>query len=363
MDGRLPISHFATTVGARDAREAAPKGGFSANCSGSALPDPHQRRDELTTRQASLHAADRSVASPAKGFRRWASTAAFPPTPPACYRASWQLPGPDSHQQATTSLRCEINSTASPPSPGRAYQRSVTRSSSPRRPCTSALPSRSVIPTDRELPTAGRYRSPAPLAHAGYQPAPTLAEAGIIGRIANAIEPAFDDAAPRDIRRCYRLSARPTFGAPVAWSGRAHQGIRRSSSRGAALGGRQARIAVRACAGRTARPKPSTCLSRRSAASATATATSSTIATASSAAASHGITLPPAESEAATSPRRVEPEMVPEHHIVVDRTGGRRRPDLARQERSQRHRVWLPWPSLPNPLRKPKALTGLTSNT
>jgi len=25
--------------------------------------------------------------------------------PPACYRASWQLPGPDSHRQATTSLR------------------------------------------------------------------------------------------------------------------------------------------------------------------------------------------------------------------------------------------------------------------
>src|ERR1035438_8991217 len=29
----------------------------------------------------------------------------FPPTPPACYRASWQLPGPDFHRQATTSLR------------------------------------------------------------------------------------------------------------------------------------------------------------------------------------------------------------------------------------------------------------------
>src|SRR3954471_14259772 len=28
----------------------------------------------------------------------------FPPTPPACYRASWQLPGPDSHRQATTSF-------------------------------------------------------------------------------------------------------------------------------------------------------------------------------------------------------------------------------------------------------------------
>ena len=29
--------------------------------------------------------------------------------PPACYRASWQLPGPDSHRQATTSLRLTIN--------------------------------------------------------------------------------------------------------------------------------------------------------------------------------------------------------------------------------------------------------------
>ena len=28
----------------------------------------------------------------------------FPAEPPACYRASWQLPGPDSHRQATTSF-------------------------------------------------------------------------------------------------------------------------------------------------------------------------------------------------------------------------------------------------------------------
>ena len=28
----------------------------------------------------------------------------FPLTPPACYRASWQLPGPDSHRQATTNF-------------------------------------------------------------------------------------------------------------------------------------------------------------------------------------------------------------------------------------------------------------------
>ena len=36
-------------------------------------------------------------------------TGRFPPMPPACYRASWQLPGPDSHRQATTSLRLTIN--------------------------------------------------------------------------------------------------------------------------------------------------------------------------------------------------------------------------------------------------------------
>jgi hypothetical protein len=30
--------------------------------------------------------------------------ARFQTGPPACYRASWQLPGPDSHRLATTSL-------------------------------------------------------------------------------------------------------------------------------------------------------------------------------------------------------------------------------------------------------------------
>jgi hypothetical protein len=42
---------------------------------------------------------------PPKGL----STLGFDPTrfqtePPACYRASWQLPGPDLHRQVTTSL-------------------------------------------------------------------------------------------------------------------------------------------------------------------------------------------------------------------------------------------------------------------
>ena len=49
-------------------------------------------------------ATDRTLAPP-KGL----STLGFDPTrfqtePPACYRASWQLPGPDSHRQATTSM-------------------------------------------------------------------------------------------------------------------------------------------------------------------------------------------------------------------------------------------------------------------
>jgi hypothetical protein len=42
----------------------------------------------------------------------------FPPTPAACYRASWQLPGPDSHRLADASLRTHaITPRASPPPP------------------------------------------------------------------------------------------------------------------------------------------------------------------------------------------------------------------------------------------------------
>ncbi len=59
--------------------------------------------------KASCHATDRIVAPP-KGL----STLGFGPArfrtePPACYRASWQLPGPDFHRQATTSLRTRKN--------------------------------------------------------------------------------------------------------------------------------------------------------------------------------------------------------------------------------------------------------------
>ena len=38
--------------------------------------------------------------------------ARFQTKPPACYRASWQLPGPDFHRQATTSLRTRRNTMA-----------------------------------------------------------------------------------------------------------------------------------------------------------------------------------------------------------------------------------------------------------
>jgi hypothetical protein len=44
--------------------------------------------------------------------------ARFQTEPPACYRASWQLPGPDSHRQATTSL-CQITIPSSTSNAGR----------------------------------------------------------------------------------------------------------------------------------------------------------------------------------------------------------------------------------------------------
>ncbi len=78
--------------------------GLRPDFGGSALPVPHPKAGPLTTPQASLHATDRSVAPP-KGLSTLGFEARrFPLTPPACYRASWQLPGPDSHRQATTSL-------------------------------------------------------------------------------------------------------------------------------------------------------------------------------------------------------------------------------------------------------------------
>jgi hypothetical protein len=65
---------------------------------GSALPR------YLTTRQASHPATDRSVAPPTGLSTLGFDPARFQTRPPACYRASWQLPGRDSHPQAATSL-------------------------------------------------------------------------------------------------------------------------------------------------------------------------------------------------------------------------------------------------------------------
>jgi hypothetical protein len=55
------------------------------------------------------------------------STLGFDPTrfqtePPACYRASRQLPGPDSHRQATTSLRLQLSYTLTSRLAGRTNQ-------------------------------------------------------------------------------------------------------------------------------------------------------------------------------------------------------------------------------------------------
>jgi hypothetical protein len=50
--------------------------------------------------------------------------ARFQTEPPACYRASWQLPGRDSHPQATTSL-CSDQVTRSTTSKRWAHSRQV----------------------------------------------------------------------------------------------------------------------------------------------------------------------------------------------------------------------------------------------
>jgi hypothetical protein len=72
---------------------------------GSALPDTRSRRGRLrlTLRTARSHTPEGCLTLRFDPGR-------FPPKPAACYRASWQLPGPDPPRQATTSL-CWIRST------------------------------------------------------------------------------------------------------------------------------------------------------------------------------------------------------------------------------------------------------------
>ncbi len=68
------------------------------------LPPTPTGRAAITTRQASLDATDRSVAPPTGLLTLGFDPTRFQTRPPTCYRASWQLPGRDSHPQATTSL-------------------------------------------------------------------------------------------------------------------------------------------------------------------------------------------------------------------------------------------------------------------
>jgi len=68
----------------------------------------------LTTPQDSLDARNRSVAPPQGLLTLGLDPARFQTEPPACYRASWQLPGPDLHRQATTRCQTKISYIATP---------------------------------------------------------------------------------------------------------------------------------------------------------------------------------------------------------------------------------------------------------
>ena len=59
---------------------------------------------DLTTLQASLHAADWPVATPSTGCCRSASTPESRPTSGASYRGPWRLPEPDSHRAGCPEL-------------------------------------------------------------------------------------------------------------------------------------------------------------------------------------------------------------------------------------------------------------------
>ena len=57
----------------------------------------------------------RMVASPNRALDTGLRPGAFPTKPPACYRASWQLPGPDSHRLATRASDEVMTVEQSPP--------------------------------------------------------------------------------------------------------------------------------------------------------------------------------------------------------------------------------------------------------
>jgi hypothetical protein len=70
------------------------------------------RTGPLTTPQASRHATNRIIAPPCRPSTLGFGSARFRAEPPACYPASWQLPGPDFRRQATTSLRTQRSTMA-----------------------------------------------------------------------------------------------------------------------------------------------------------------------------------------------------------------------------------------------------------
>jgi hypothetical protein len=111
---------------------------------------------KLTARQTSRDAADRSLAPPVTGLSTLGfDQIGFPIQPPACYRASWQLPEPDLHRQVTTSREqvVQLNSLAVPPTPaGRTtaavHTRRLGRSEAARIAARLAVPA-ATEPSDR----------------------------------------------------------------------------------------------------------------------------------------------------------------------------------------------------------------------
>jgi hypothetical protein len=79
---------------------------FAPISRGSALPAPALTSETPNDAAGFASCYGPHRRSPKNGLLTLGSDPArFPAEPPACYRASWQLPGPDSHRQATTSLR------------------------------------------------------------------------------------------------------------------------------------------------------------------------------------------------------------------------------------------------------------------
>ena len=80
--------------------------GLHPDYGGSALPCPAlNRRERLRRRRLRVMLRTASSLPPKGLLTPGSGPARFPTGPPACYRASWQLPGPEFCRQATTSLR------------------------------------------------------------------------------------------------------------------------------------------------------------------------------------------------------------------------------------------------------------------